>query len=165
MPFYRESIAEKLWGTRIPQIKCTPLGPAQAVAILRDIVTGARDLHRAGIVHRDLKPQNVLLTADGRAAICDLGQAQSDVHGVAEPISNPGTYPYVAPELRNGASAVDGRTDIYAIALIGHLMLAGYLPENGAPLRDTDHPPALIRWIEAGLDSNPANRPEAYPEN
>ena len=26
-------------------------------------------------------------------------------------------------------------------------------------------PPALIRWIEAGLDSNPANRPQAYPEN
>jgi len=163
MPFYGESIAEKLWGTRIPQTTCPPLAPDRTVAILRDILTGVGDLHRLGIVHRDLKPQNVLLAANGQALICDLGQAISETHGVAEPVSNPGTYPYVAPELRQKGVQVDGRADIYAVALVGHLMLAGYLPENGAPLEKGGHPPLLVRWIEAGLDANPANRPLELP--
>ena len=42
------------------------------IQLARDIASGMAYLHPK-VVHRDLKPQNVLLTADGRACICDFG--------------------------------------------------------------------------------------------
>ncbi|KAJ9118260.1 hypothetical protein QFC22_004171 [Naganishia vaughanmartiniae] len=43
---------------------------------LKQLVLAIQWLHEeAGIVHRDVKPENVLLTDDGRAVICDFGSA------------------------------------------------------------------------------------------
>jgi serine/threonine protein kinase len=42
-------------------------------SIALDIARGLGFLHRHGIAHLDIKSPNVLLTADGRARIADLG--------------------------------------------------------------------------------------------
>lgn len=81
----------------------------------------AHALHESGIVHRDIRPGNVLVRADGSAALADLGLAQlgsSSMTSMA-PMASIG---FVDPELLRGGSA--GRpTDVYALAATLHRVL------------------------------------------
>ena len=51
------------------------IGRHKTLAIACDIAAGLVHCHERHIIHRDLKPQNVLLSADGRAKLCDFGMA------------------------------------------------------------------------------------------
>jgi serine/threonine protein kinase len=44
--------------------------------VAEDIGQGLLALHERGIVHRDLKPHNVLLTAQQRAKVSDMGHCK-----------------------------------------------------------------------------------------
>jgi serine/threonine protein kinase len=44
--------------------------------LFADIISGAQYLHDIGIAHLDHSLENVLLSEDGRALICDLGVAR-----------------------------------------------------------------------------------------
>lgn len=165
MPLFADSLAGRMWGTNIPQQSAEPLEQGLAVGILRQILDGLHALHDRGIVHRDVKPQNILIDEHSVAVLCDLGQAISASAGEAEPVKSPGTFPYVAPELRDPAAQPDGRADIYALGLVAHLMLVGRLPREGEPVSDTIAEPALAEWVKAALDPDPAQRPNAGPAN
>ncbi len=119
------TLAEKLTALgRQQQILTTPY----ALALARQVADALAAAHRKGIVHRDLKPSNILLDANGKPLLTDLGIA------VVE--SNPrltqtnvllGTPHYMSPEQVKGES-VDGRTDIYALGIILYELFAGMRP-------------------------------------
>lgn len=46
------------------------------VQVAEDIGQGLLALHERGIVHRDLKPHNVLLTAQRRGKVSDMGHCK-----------------------------------------------------------------------------------------
>src|SRR4051794_5955149 len=48
-------------GPTLKQLIDSGLAPAQAVALIRQVLEAARFAHRHGVVHRDLKPQNVIV--------------------------------------------------------------------------------------------------------
>ena len=54
------------------------LSLARCWQIAFDLAQGLVYLEEQGIVHRDLKPDNILLDAQGRAKLADLGIAQVD---------------------------------------------------------------------------------------
>jgi tRNA A-37 threonylcarbamoyl transferase component Bud32 len=74
-------------------------------------VHGRRNRQGAALVHGDVTPRNVLLSTDGHVLLADFGLARFAPRGRA------GTARYLAPEQARG-EAIDGRADLYALALV-----------------------------------------------
>lgn len=103
-----------------------PLSLAEALPILRDVASALDALHGKGIVHSDVKASNILL-ADGRAMLLDFGAAvriDPSMQGRPEVLC---TLAYASPEQIRG-EAVDGRADLYALAVTAYEMLTGRRP-------------------------------------
>jgi len=97
-------------------------------------------IHNRGIYHRDLKPSNVLLNPQGRAMLLDFNLSW-DAEANSESQLG-GTPQYMAPEhLRAMAAekgtadlkAIDGRSDLFGLAVILYELLAGKNPFDPVP--------------------------------
>jgi len=87
---------------------------------------------RNGLVHRDMKPENILITRDGIAKLCDLGLAKLDDHGhQGEAGHRMGTPDYISPEQARGDANVDIRSDLYSLGATLYHMLVGRPPFEG----------------------------------
>ena len=107
-----------------------PLPPAEATRVMREVAWALAYAHGHGIVHRDVKPDNILLEAGtGRAVVTDFGIARGggDLGLVTDPGKIMGTAHFMSPEQAAGAP-VDGRSDIYALGVVGYLAVSGRLP-------------------------------------
>ena len=108
--------------------------------ILGEIASALEHAHSFGIVHRDLKPDNVLIEAGtGRAVLADFGIAKGGMRGGATLTQTGviiGTPHYMSPEQASGDKNVDGRSDLYALGVIGYRMVAGRLPFEGASVQE-----------------------------
>ncbi|MDQ6888490.1 MAG: serine/threonine protein kinase [Gemmatimonadota bacterium] len=131
------------------------LAPARAAHIAREVAQALDAVHRAGVVHRDLKPGNIILAAGGNGAdwpkLVDFGIALAleSPNGDQPPSEQTlGTPDYMSPEQLEGKT-VDGRSDVYSLALVTYHMLTGTLPfapaDSAASLlaRVTDSPRLL----------------------
>ncbi len=102
-----------------------PLRPDEAARILREVAWALGYAHAQGVVHRDVKPDNILLEEpSGRAMVTDFGIAQV---AEADPISGghrAGTRGFMSPEQMEG-TPLDGRSDLYALGLVGVYALTG----------------------------------------
>lgn len=88
-------------------------------------------LWEAQIAHRDLKPDNILLRADLKPVIIDLGIAKSFRPGTQEftVFQTPCTPRYAAPEqLTNTKTDITYKTDQFAIGVIAYFILTGQFP-------------------------------------
>jgi serine/threonine-protein kinase len=106
------------------------LTPEQAVALVRQVLEGARFAHRNGIVHRDLKPQNVIVDDEGKAVVTDFGIARAGVSEITQTGSVMGTPQYLSPEQAQGFE-VTGVSDLYSIGVILYEALTGRVPFEG----------------------------------
>lgn len=137
------------------------LSLGETVTVIAPTAEALAGLHDLGVVHGDISPGNVLLDSLGRPALADLGfsrltgEVPGDVHG---------TDGYVAPEVLDG-SEPDRASDVYALAALAWLCLTGSPPGHVAERLDLASavPDAadLVDAVEAGLSSDPADRPEA----
>lgn len=104
------------------------LPPEEVARIMREVAWALAYAHAQGVVHKDVKPDNILLE-DGtdRVLVTDFGIAQvagaatgrnGEVHGTPE---------FMSPEQATG-EAVDHRSDIYSLGVVGFTALAGQPP-------------------------------------
>lgn len=98
--------------------------------VIARVATALDVAHAKGIIHRDIKPGNIMFNAEGDALLSDFGIAK-DAHatgGLTADDSFIGTVEYMSPEQIQGTPNVDGRVDIYALAIVLFRMLTGKLP-------------------------------------
>lgn len=179
MPWYDgESLAARLRGG-------VGLTRAEALRIFQQLAQALVAIHARGIRHQDIKPENILLArfGEGQAdfpVLLDLG-----VGAFAHEVVPAFTPAYVAPEMarahlgmgEGGSVLVDGRADVYALALTlfdalapgqrqlsecdGSLASLAQRAEQGATLPKlpalADLTPSFARWLAV----DPTARPTA----
>ena len=154
------------------------LGPELTIHIGASVAAGLDAAHAAGFVHRDVKPGNILVTEDGRVLLTDFGIAKG-LDGVEDDLTSDnvmmGTAKYLSPEQVRGHK-LDGRADLYSLALVLYECLAGRVPFLGQSDADTalarlqrdptdlahlrpTLPISLVNLIHRTLARNPAHRP------
>lgn len=113
------------------------LGAVRAANIVYQVAEGLDAAHRLTIVHRDLKPDNILvITDDGgtdRCKVVDFGIAKA-TNDTGTQLTQMGmlvgTPEFMSPEQVLGEK-LDGRSDVYALALVAFEMFSGGLPFEG----------------------------------
>jgi len=162
---------ERLTGRELADVlkQSGTLDPPRAIRLAEQALAGLQEAHTLGLVHRDIKPQNLFVVGEGTAAegikIIDFGIAldlTGQVQAAQEPGMLVGTPVYMSPEQVLG-QPLDGRSDIYALAIVLYQCLSGTLPFGGDTVmarlmaRLTQPPVPLLRAcrqpLPDGLDA------------
>ena len=105
--------------------------PQHALQVVRQVCEALDYAHHYGIVHRDIKPSNVMIKPSGEVMLMDFGIARADSEsGITQEGQALGTPQYMSPEQCKGAK-IDGRSDIYSLAIVLYEMLTGVRPFEG----------------------------------
>ncbi|MBI5877184.1 MAG: serine/threonine protein kinase [Chloroflexi bacterium] len=147
----------------------------ETVDLARQIGSALDFAHAHGIVHRDVKPSNILLNTKGQAFLTDFGIAKSLVGTqLTRSGTSIGTPEYMSPEQAQGAE-VDGRSDLYSLAVVLYEALTGANPFHAdtpvasayrvvhtpaKPIRSVrkELPPHVEQALAKGLAKKPADR-------
>ena len=90
--------------------------------------------HRQGVVHRDVKPANIMYDAGtDTLKLTDFGIARLTASSKTKTGMVLGTPSYMSPEQLGGAR-VDGRSDLFSLAVTLYQLLCGRLPFEGESL-------------------------------
>lgn len=114
----------------------TKFSPMRALEILRPIAEVLNEAHKIGLIHRDIKPDNIIINeSDGilDVKLIDLGIAKIMPGCTIEELTKLtdekiaiGTCAYMSPEQCQSKEDIDGRADIYSLALVFYELIAGY---------------------------------------
>ena len=127
-------VFEFVEGLNVRQLveKQGPLPLDDAVSYTLQVADALAHASTRDIVHRDIKPSNILITADGKAKLVDMGLARW--HGIqpGEDLTASGvtlgTFDYISPEQARDPRMADVRSDIYSLGCTFYFMLTGRPP-------------------------------------
>jgi len=157
-----------------------PIAPVEVRRILREVADALSYAHNRNVIHRDIKPDNIIIDDEtGRAMVTDFGIARALTDSGDSRLTATGmaigTPAYMSPEQSAGDSAIDGRSDLYSLGVVGYQMLCGqppfvanntpsmlvkHLSEKPIPVdeRWPDLPQDLSRAVMMCLEKDPADR-------
>lgn len=144
-----------------------PLDVPLALEITHQSLEALEYLHRKRVIHRDISPENIMLTTDheGRLLVklIDLGIAKAlDADdGVTKTGVFIGKFKYSSPEqLMSDGLPLDGRSDLYSLAVVLYQMLTGHLPVRG----ETAHQLAAAHLFQPPIPFDDTDSEQRIPE-
>jgi eukaryotic-like serine/threonine-protein kinase len=150
---------------------------AEAVPLTLQALDGLEHAHQRGIVHRDLSPQNILLSADGTAKVCDFGLAkafdQAGLSGLTRTGTAAGKPSFMPRQQVINFKYAQPAVDLWALAACLYWLLTGCHPrdfsggkdpwrvvlqDRPVPVRDRAPglPRALATMLDEALRDDPA---------
>jgi serine/threonine-protein kinase len=151
-----------------------PLPAGDALDIARQALAALGAAHNGGVSHRDVRPANLIVTPERLVKLTgfSLAKGESD-HTLTQMGTFLGHVHYMSPEQVRGVSNVDGRSDIYSMAVVLYEMLTGkklfenqshfdvmMAHVNTSPLAVGDLCPGLPAGVEPAILRALAKRPE-----
>ncbi len=143
------------------------LPEAERLGVFREICGAVQFAHRNLVVHRDLKPSNILVGPDGVPKLLDFGVArlldpEASAEGGQDDLTRIGGRPltpaYASPEQVAGRP-VTTATDVYALGVVLHEILAGTRPAEGGGVA-ASLPRELGTIVQMAIREDPDRR---YP--
>jgi serine/threonine-protein kinase len=160
-----------------------PLPPEQVVDFIGQVARGLDAAHAISYVHRDIKPANLFLCrgTEGRGTIkiIDWGIARLENPAASRTLPF-ATWPYCAPEQARGLGSLDGRADVFSLAMTAFSLLTGKRyyeieiergadpicallgPREAGTVRAAQYgarlPPAFDDWFKKGTAAEPTDR-------
>ncbi|MGH7699376.1 MAG: serine/threonine-protein kinase, partial [Gemmatimonadales bacterium] len=142
------------------------LSTERAAAIFLQTADALQAAHDLGIVHRDLKPDNIMLTRGRDGAdvvkVVDFGIAKAVGGDASQKVTKTGlvigTPEFMSPEQLAG-DRLDGRSDLYSLALVFFRMLTGTLPFDADTVQET----MVQRLTDAPRTLAAARPDQAFP--
>jgi len=151
-----------------------PRTSSQVLVIGLEAARGLDAAHGHGLVHRNIKPENLLFDREGRLHIADFGMARALADAATtEPLGVVmETARYLSPE-QVGGGPVDGRSDVFSLALVMVEALTLEAPfqrdTTGQTLAARVHEPLAVPAVAGPLagviawagSTDPTDRPDA----
>ncbi len=160
-----------------------PLPLDRAANILDQTADALQAAHDLGIVHRDLKPDNIMIAksrGNDLVKVVDFGIAKAMGGEEGQKVTKTGlvigTPEYMSPEQLSG-DVLDGRSDVYSLALVFFRVITGTLPFPAESAQETmikrltddpltleqalpggSFPPALQTVMDHALQRMPGDR-------
>ena len=163
-------------GDLAPHVKPGNLLPMdKVVSIVARVADALGYAHRQGVVHRDVKPANMMYHADtDTLKVTDFGIARLTDSSKTKTGMVLGTPSYMSPEQLAGKK-IEGRSDLFSLAVSLYQMLCGQLPFQGESMAqlmfkianeppadihafNAEVPPTLIAFLQRALAKNPEER-------
>ncbi len=175
-------VMELIEGMDLRQVqRAGAMGRDPALGIALQLARALRYAHDQGVWHRDVKPANVVISADGRAALVDFGLALEA--GAARLTGtgylSPATIYYAPPEWIDEADGSACRWDVYSLGLVllelltderafdlssgdrfGRTIAGFFMRKTAAGRLDPgpSHEPRLRALVQRMTDSDPRGR-------
>jgi serine/threonine-protein kinase len=112
----------------------TRLPERDALDFVRQVALALDEASKQGVVHRDVKPENIMVTKQGVAKLCDFGIVKlldRDEGAVTVAGTTVGTPFYIAPEQARGEEELDTRSDLYSLGITLFHLVTGKVPFTG----------------------------------
>ncbi len=130
------------------------LDAARLERLLKELLSGLEEMHKAGFVHRDIKPGNIMLRENGAAVLLDFGAARQAIGQRSKYITSILTPGYAPIEQYSPKGDDIGPwTDLYALGMVAYRCISGIA--DGA-LLDAAARARLARKSKKGTDLAPA---------
>jgi tRNA A-37 threonylcarbamoyl transferase component Bud32 len=163
-------------GDLAPYVKAANLLPVdKAVSIVARAADALGYAHKQNVVHRDIKPANMMYHADtDTLKLTDFGIARLTDSSKTKTGMVLGTPSYMSPEQLAGKK-IEGRSDLFSLAVSLYQMLCGKLPFEGESMAQlmykiANEPPTdilsvnpkvpggLVAFLDKALAKNPDER-------
>jgi serine/threonine-protein kinase len=118
-------MATDLAKTNLAEFRLARRSANTALRVIREVAAGLAHAHGQRVLHRDVKPENIMIFADGRAALGDFG-ASRFAAPATRAYTEAGTFGYIAPEQAYGRARFS--SDVFSLGLIAYEILTGFLP-------------------------------------
>ena len=159
-----------------------PVSEPVLIQIIKPVLYGLNELHKADCVHRDIKPSNIYIREDGEPMLLDFGGAQAqDIESLSEIQV---VTPHYAPieQYLADSEAIGPTSDIYALGATIYrcitskpprrsILRQGSIDNDGrdsyvplTSLMPKGYSDELLQLVDHMLGQQPRSRPQSIDE-